>query len=187
MISHLHSQSFFHGLVSSGVWQADAATGEYFIDRDPKFVGEILNYLRSGRLDGNLRGLQLATLSPQDSFLFHEQVDFFSIDSWKQHQQPPASPDHPTRVWRTACIFATQAGTSPVLQVNSMFGFVWLSCQASAVFRKQPSGKDTQLLRSTVGACFPVWCSLQARVEKEQRMQPAKVAMQERESSLVVH
>eukprot|EP01006_Ploeotia_vitrea_P048315 TRINITY_DN67216_c9_g2_i1.p1 TRINITY_DN67216_c9_g2~~TRINITY_DN67216_c9_g2_i1.p1 ORF type:complete len:149 (+),score=30.44 TRINITY_DN67216_c9_g2_i1:44-490(+) len=42
--------NFFSAMVSSGVWQPDTQTGEFFIDRDPQFFKEILNYLRKGQI-----------------------------------------------------------------------------------------------------------------------------------------
>eukprot|EP01006_Ploeotia_vitrea_P048314 TRINITY_DN67216_c9_g1_i1.p2 TRINITY_DN67216_c9_g1~~TRINITY_DN67216_c9_g1_i1.p2 ORF type:complete len:345 (+),score=53.24 TRINITY_DN67216_c9_g1_i1:81-1115(+) len=102
-------KSFFSGMVSSGVWQPNKHTGEFFIDRDPQFFKEILNYLRQGRLDGNLYGLISATadaepgtptsskptlpkmspsLSKSEKQLLMEQIDFLQIESLLPAAQP---------------------------------------------------------------------------------------------------
>jgi len=42
--------TYFYAMLSSGHWQPDE-DGEYFIDRNPKFFGIILDFLRTGKLD----------------------------------------------------------------------------------------------------------------------------------------
>eukprot|EP01006_Ploeotia_vitrea_P019659 TRINITY_DN51883_c0_g1_i1.p1 TRINITY_DN51883_c0_g1~~TRINITY_DN51883_c0_g1_i1.p1 ORF type:complete len:301 (-),score=38.05 TRINITY_DN51883_c0_g1_i1:733-1635(-) len=75
------SGSFFHAMVHSGAWAPDE-TGQFFIDRDPQFVREILNYLRKGQLDGKMPNLSdPGTLPPNDVEFLVEQLDFFQIDS----------------------------------------------------------------------------------------------------------
>eukprot|EP01006_Ploeotia_vitrea_P045424 TRINITY_DN66941_c0_g1_i1.p1 TRINITY_DN66941_c0_g1~~TRINITY_DN66941_c0_g1_i1.p1 ORF type:complete len:312 (+),score=48.19 TRINITY_DN66941_c0_g1_i1:56-991(+) len=76
--------TFFHTMVNSGHWQPDENTGEFFIDRDPQFVGEILDYLRRGALDGNIPSLNEEAqqkMSMSDAVLLVSQIDFFQIDS----------------------------------------------------------------------------------------------------------
>eukprot|EP01006_Ploeotia_vitrea_P048311 TRINITY_DN67216_c8_g2_i1.p1 TRINITY_DN67216_c8_g2~~TRINITY_DN67216_c8_g2_i1.p1 ORF type:complete len:324 (-),score=20.63 TRINITY_DN67216_c8_g2_i1:356-1189(-) len=92
--------SFLHGLVSSGVWQPDTETGEYFIDRDPNFFHEILNYLRDGTPDTNTFAHWLSPESPLTETAKHtlaSQIDFLQIDSLvaavaKQHPPRPVPP-----------------------------------------------------------------------------------------------
>jgi len=42
--------SYFSGMLGSGDWQPDD-DGAYFIDRNPKMFGAVLDYLRTGELD----------------------------------------------------------------------------------------------------------------------------------------
>lgn len=41
--------SFFTAMLASGFWQP-CEDGTYFIDRNPKYFGRILDYLRTGKL-----------------------------------------------------------------------------------------------------------------------------------------
>eukprot|EP01006_Ploeotia_vitrea_P058983 TRINITY_DN70781_c0_g1_i1.p1 TRINITY_DN70781_c0_g1~~TRINITY_DN70781_c0_g1_i1.p1 ORF type:complete len:333 (-),score=43.71 TRINITY_DN70781_c0_g1_i1:69-1067(-) len=73
--------TFFSTMVSSGWRDSSIDTeGAFFIDRDARFVGELLNYLRAGHIDGNL-GVPLHELSAHDRWLLWEQVDYFQIHS----------------------------------------------------------------------------------------------------------
>eukprot|EP01006_Ploeotia_vitrea_P000813 TRINITY_DN103697_c0_g1_i1.p1 TRINITY_DN103697_c0_g1~~TRINITY_DN103697_c0_g1_i1.p1 ORF type:complete len:494 (-),score=31.63 TRINITY_DN103697_c0_g1_i1:72-1532(-) len=52
---------------------------EYFIDRDPHYVNQILNYLREGKLDGCLSGFSVKTVA--DEHLLRSQAVYFQINS----------------------------------------------------------------------------------------------------------
>eukprot|EP01006_Ploeotia_vitrea_P024006 TRINITY_DN56709_c0_g1_i1.p1 TRINITY_DN56709_c0_g1~~TRINITY_DN56709_c0_g1_i1.p1 ORF type:complete len:286 (-),score=22.48 TRINITY_DN56709_c0_g1_i1:84-821(-) len=76
------TDSFFYGMISSGVWKPDPHTGEYFINRNPQFFHEILEYLRRGKSDGDLTGvLDVDSLSHKGKALFLEHLEFLQIGS----------------------------------------------------------------------------------------------------------
>eukprot|EP01006_Ploeotia_vitrea_P017469 TRINITY_DN48621_c0_g1_i1.p1 TRINITY_DN48621_c0_g1~~TRINITY_DN48621_c0_g1_i1.p1 ORF type:complete len:219 (+),score=22.31 TRINITY_DN48621_c0_g1_i1:78-734(+) len=70
--------TFFFTMVHSGVWQPDA-DGEYFIDRDPRFVGDIINWLRRGNLKAGFVGLDVDCMSSDDYAILQDQLDFFQV------------------------------------------------------------------------------------------------------------
>eukprot|EP01006_Ploeotia_vitrea_P033326 TRINITY_DN65448_c0_g1_i1.p1 TRINITY_DN65448_c0_g1~~TRINITY_DN65448_c0_g1_i1.p1 ORF type:complete len:353 (-),score=78.58 TRINITY_DN65448_c0_g1_i1:174-1232(-) len=108
--------SFFHGMVHSDYWKPDPTTGQFFIDRDPMWVREILAYLRQGTLDPNhfpyhlSRKRKRTTTEQQPHSLSQEggagndeederdlqflveQADFFCIDSLLKEFRTPAVP-----------------------------------------------------------------------------------------------
>jgi len=63
--------SYFHAMLSSGHWQPDE-DGTYFIDRNPKFFGLILDFMRTGKID-------LTDLSKKDLIHLEEDLDYFQI------------------------------------------------------------------------------------------------------------
>eukprot|EP01006_Ploeotia_vitrea_P031412 TRINITY_DN63734_c1_g2_i1.p1 TRINITY_DN63734_c1_g2~~TRINITY_DN63734_c1_g2_i1.p1 ORF type:complete len:531 (-),score=43.05 TRINITY_DN63734_c1_g2_i1:115-1707(-) len=66
--------SFFHGMVSSGAWQADMGDC-YFVDRDPEFFRHILDYLRDGRLY-----MEVDRLTCSQKQKFSADVNFYQIE-----------------------------------------------------------------------------------------------------------
>eukprot|EP01126_Amoeba_proteus_P013596 TRINITY_DN15818_c0_g1_i5.p1 TRINITY_DN15818_c0_g1~~TRINITY_DN15818_c0_g1_i5.p1 ORF type:complete len:325 (-),score=48.02 TRINITY_DN15818_c0_g1_i5:142-1116(-) len=61
--------SFFEAMLGSSQWQPDA-DGEYFIDRNPRFFGSILSYLRLGMWD---------RFTPEEVKLLHAELDYYLI------------------------------------------------------------------------------------------------------------
>eukprot|EP01006_Ploeotia_vitrea_P018442 TRINITY_DN49889_c0_g1_i1.p1 TRINITY_DN49889_c0_g1~~TRINITY_DN49889_c0_g1_i1.p1 ORF type:complete len:288 (-),score=39.84 TRINITY_DN49889_c0_g1_i1:65-928(-) len=93
--------SFFHSMVHSGCWKPDQETGQYFIDRDPRFVQEILDYLRKGERTGQLN-LDLKSMTTAEQQLLHEQLDFFQVDSLLKPLKPVALSSGPVQFVRFA-------------------------------------------------------------------------------------
>lgn len=82
--------SMLYALVHSGAFQPDDKTGEYFIDRDPKFFGIFLNYLRDNRGDGQLN-LDLESLRPADCKQLYSDIQYYQFSSL-MHLLPPEGP-----------------------------------------------------------------------------------------------
>jgi len=72
--------SMFHALVNSEAFSPDPQTGDFFIDRDPKFFGTILNYLRDNRCDGQLN-LDVDSLSVADKTHLHRDIEYYQLGS----------------------------------------------------------------------------------------------------------
>jgi len=72
--------SMLYALVHSGAFLPDEQTGEYFIDRDPKFFGHLLNYLRDNRADGQLN-VDWASLTPTECKQLHSDIQYFQFDT----------------------------------------------------------------------------------------------------------
>jgi len=85
--------SYFHAMLSSGHWQPDDE-GCYFIDRDPKHFGVILNFLRTGKI--NLKSWKEEALEE-----LQEELDYFLIKLPEPIPDPkPSSP--PPLMWDTS-------------------------------------------------------------------------------------
>jgi len=82
--------SMLYALVHSGAFLPDEKTGEYFIDRDPKFFGTFLNYLRDNRGDGQLN-LDLEDLRPTDCKQLYSDIQYYQFSSL-MHLLPSEGP-----------------------------------------------------------------------------------------------
>eukprot|EP00995_Heteronema_vittatum_P001969 NODE_127_length_1854_cov_306.356787_g87_i0.p1 GENE.NODE_127_length_1854_cov_306.356787_g87_i0~~NODE_127_length_1854_cov_306.356787_g87_i0.p1 ORF type:complete len:312 (+),score=91.21 NODE_127_length_1854_cov_306.356787_g87_i0:139-1074(+) len=72
-------ETFFSALLGCGDWQPDE-DDHYFINRDPKYVRMLLNYLMEGAGDGKLP-VDADSLSPADRTLLASDIDFYQITS----------------------------------------------------------------------------------------------------------
>jgi len=71
--------TYFHAMLSSDHWQPDE-DGSYFIDRNPKYFGLILDYLRTGEL--NMKNLELHEVEQLEKDFDYFQLKFPSpLDS----------------------------------------------------------------------------------------------------------
>ena len=100
--------SMFYALIHSGAFVPDAQTGDFFIDRDPKFFGVLLHYLRDNRRDGHLN-LDMDDLSPAGKEMLRSDVEYYQLESlmnifeeelvfvgvadWRQDGQPHREQD----------------------------------------------------------------------------------------------
>ena len=71
--------SYFCALLNSQAFQPDEA-GEYFVDRNPRFFQELLDYWRQNRRDGWLP-IDLHQLSFADQMLLAGDIEFYNIES----------------------------------------------------------------------------------------------------------
>eukprot|EP01006_Ploeotia_vitrea_P060846 TRINITY_DN76707_c0_g1_i1.p1 TRINITY_DN76707_c0_g1~~TRINITY_DN76707_c0_g1_i1.p1 ORF type:complete len:191 (-),score=12.42 TRINITY_DN76707_c0_g1_i1:39-611(-) len=100
--------TFFSAMVHCDAWQPDKETGQFFIDRDPLFVREILQYLRNGILDGKLPVLNKEHKPHSQSFL-GQQLDFFQVSSLLSsfnNEPAPAAPPKPKPEVKFVCFMA---------------------------------------------------------------------------------
>jgi hypothetical protein len=65
--------TFFHAMLYSGLWKPDEH-GQFFIDRDPKYFGDVLNYLRLGEMH-----LDIEHMTPEDREHILEELDFYQL------------------------------------------------------------------------------------------------------------
>eukprot|EP01122_Echinamoeba_exundans_P007291 TRINITY_DN2204_c0_g1_i1.p1 TRINITY_DN2204_c0_g1~~TRINITY_DN2204_c0_g1_i1.p1 ORF type:complete len:206 (+),score=36.31 TRINITY_DN2204_c0_g1_i1:66-620(+) len=68
------ANSFFHAMLSSKEFTPDPQDGAYFIDRNPKYFGMILDFMRSGQID-------LEELGQKDLRQLRDDADFYQLDA----------------------------------------------------------------------------------------------------------
>eukprot|EP00667_Euglena_gracilis_P009965 EG_transcript_10128 len=65
--------TFFHAMLFSGMWKPDDQ-GKFFIDRDPRYFADVLNYLRLGQLH-----VDIEHMSEDDRESIFEELDFYQL------------------------------------------------------------------------------------------------------------
>ena len=71
----------------SGMWQPNKS-GEYFVDRDPKYFPAILNYFRMLK-SGGIAELRVESLDANSFRSLSDDIDFYqiqSLKSWAEHR-----------------------------------------------------------------------------------------------------
>eukprot|EP01006_Ploeotia_vitrea_P056397 TRINITY_DN68098_c5_g1_i1.p1 TRINITY_DN68098_c5_g1~~TRINITY_DN68098_c5_g1_i1.p1 ORF type:complete len:345 (+),score=48.65 TRINITY_DN68098_c5_g1_i1:21-1055(+) len=99
--------TFFYHMLRSERFLPDEGDA-YFIDRDPKFVQAIINYLRQKQLF-----LDPETLPPPEQVQFANDIDFFSIDSLREKYGELGRQPRPTKQRVVTRVFTREAGGLP--------------------------------------------------------------------------
>mmetsp|Transcript_44497 Transcript_44497/g.83359 ORF Transcript_44497/g.83359 Transcript_44497/m.83359 type:complete len:355 (+) Transcript_44497:20-1084(+) len=89
--------SMLYALMHSGAFRPDPKTGEYFIDRDPLFFGNFLNYMRDNRRDGELN-VDFDRMTPTERRQLHSDIRYYQMGSL-MHLLPP-EPSAPKLLFR---------------------------------------------------------------------------------------
>jgi hypothetical protein len=84
-------ETYFHGLLSSSDKAADE-DGEYFIDRNPRFFGIIVDYLRSVAAKVDFPEIKFTELSESERLQILSDAEFYQIESLKNRLKE-ARPD----------------------------------------------------------------------------------------------
>jgi molybdopterin converting factor small subunit len=66
--------TFFSAMLCSGAWKPDEH-GQFFIDRDPKYFADVLNYLRLGQFH-----LDMDHMTAEDRECVFEELDFYQLE-----------------------------------------------------------------------------------------------------------
>eukprot|EP01006_Ploeotia_vitrea_P001483 TRINITY_DN104933_c0_g1_i1.p1 TRINITY_DN104933_c0_g1~~TRINITY_DN104933_c0_g1_i1.p1 ORF type:complete len:344 (-),score=29.73 TRINITY_DN104933_c0_g1_i1:139-1038(-) len=155
--------TFFHSMLHSGVWEpnhihvndetGEQEAGEYFIDRDPRFFCEILNYLRRGTQDGNLDGLMdLHELTDQDYAFFKQQIDFFQIDSLLHVSKETDDLHGWTPLYEPSIDTSSQATTMTTTTTTANLTSTRGPAAHSSVLPPTPNTKANESLAKLLGA-----------------------------------